>query len=191
MGMTQMGAEAETRTVIGRFAPQPDEVLIQDPRGMTFRTFHFDGVVRVPGYVQWLGGCEMRETYAFHRGVLRFVEIYPNAKFLWSHRNPAKSFGCGVQSHRRRTANVAGGSHQMGDGFRRKFGGDRIVDTSFADLQTEPVSTVARSYARLGLTYSDTAGASVHNYNLADYALPPGHVRKASGNYLGTYDASA
>ena len=26
----------------------------QDLMGMSFRTFHFDGVVRVPGYIAWL-----------------------------------------------------------------------------------------------------------------------------------------
>jgi hypothetical protein len=42
------------------------------------------------------------------------------------------------------------------------------------------VKTVARSHARLGLTFSDAA----HTYDLADY------VRKAFSEYPGTYDAS-
>jgi hypothetical protein len=89
----------------------------QDLMGMSFRTFHFDGVVRVPGYVEWLMHCDMRETYEFHRDVLKllqwrckpnlwhlrtpvhmfaldaFVEVYPNAKFVWSHRDPAEVLG--------------------------------------------------------------------------------------------------
>ena len=96
----------------------------QDLMGMSFRTFHFDGVVRVPGYVEWLLQSDMRETYTFHRDVLKllqwhckpslwhlrtpvhmfalesFVEAYPNAKFLWSHRDPAKVLALGLQSHR-------------------------------------------------------------------------------------------
>ena len=32
----------------------------QDLMGMSFRTFHFDGVVRVPGYLAWLMSCDMR-----------------------------------------------------------------------------------------------------------------------------------
>ena len=88
---------------------------------MSFRTFHFDGVVRVPGYLAWLMQCDMRETYTFHRQVLKLlqwhcpptlwhlktpvhmfsldalVEAYPNAKFLWSHRDPAKVLALGVQ----------------------------------------------------------------------------------------------
>jgi hypothetical protein len=217
----------------------------QDLMGMSFRTFHFDGVVRVPGYVQWLLGCDMRETYTFHRDVLRllqwhckpslwnlrtpvhmfaldaFVEIYPNAKFLWSHRDPTKVLGsvCSLiayvrswSSGRKDLAELgaeqltwwAEGIERAMD-FRRKFGDGRFVDVSFADLQTDPVNTVARSYAQLGLTFSDAARASVrdwadghkpghrgtHTYDLADYGLTPEQVREAFSDYLGTYDASA
>jgi hypothetical protein len=49
-----------------------------------------------------------------------------------------------------------------------------------AVLAANPVKTVARSHARLGLTFSDAA----HTYDLADY------VRKAFSEYPGTYDAS-
>ena len=35
----------------------------QDLMGMSFRTFHFDGAVRVPGYLAGLMDCDMRETY--------------------------------------------------------------------------------------------------------------------------------
>lgn len=89
----------------------------QDLMGMSFRTFHFDGVVRVPGYLAWLMNCDMRETYTFHRQVLKLlqwhcpptlwhlktpvhvfaldalVEAYPSAKFMWSHRDPTKVMG--------------------------------------------------------------------------------------------------
>jgi hypothetical protein len=84
---------------------------------MSFRTYHFDGVVRVPSYIEWLLTCDMRETYEYHKRVLKllqwhckpnlwhlrtpvhmfaldaFVEAYPDAKFLWSHRDPAKVLG--------------------------------------------------------------------------------------------------
>lgn len=100
-----------------------------------------------------------------------------------------------------------GRGHRTGDGlhFRRKFGDDRFVDVSFADLQTDPTNTVARSYAQLGLTFSDAARASVqgwadghkpghrgtHTYDLADYGLSPEQVREEFSDYLATYDASA
>jgi Sulfotransferase family len=217
----------------------------QDLMGMSFRTFHFDGVVRVPGYVEWLLQSDMRETYIFHRDVLKllqwhckpnlwhlrtpvhmfaleaFVEAYPNAKFLWSHRDPAKVLGsvCSLIAYIRSWSSDRKGPEELGAeqlarwaqgmrramAFRQKFGDERFVDVSFADLQTDPVNTVAASYQQLGLTFTDTARARVrewadshqpghrgtHTYDLADYGLTPDQVREAFGDYIAAYDATA
>ena len=67
------------------------------------------------------------------------------------------------------------------------------------------MTTVADSYAKLGLTLTDAARAKVqewadghkpgqrgtHIYELADYGLTEGQVREAFGDYLATYDATA
>lgn len=217
----------------------------QDLMGMSFRTFHFDGVVRVPGYVEWLLQCDMRETYIFHKEVLKllqwhckpslwhlrtpvhmfaldaFVEAYPNAKFLWSHRDPAKVLGsvCSLIAYIRSWSSDRKDPEELGaeqvawwvEGtrramdFRTKFGDDRFVDVSFADLQTDAVDTLARSYEQLGLTFTDSARATVqewadghkpgqrgtHSYELTDYGLTPELVRQAFREYLAIYDASA
>lgn len=217
----------------------------QDLMGMSFRTFHFDGVVRVPSYVEWMLHSDMRETYAFHRDVLKllqwhckpnlwhlrtpvhmfaldaFVEVYPNAKFLWSHRDPAKVLGsvCSLiayvrswSSDRREPGEL--GAEQLAwwaEGMRRamefrsKFGDDRFVDVPFAALQTDPIDTIADSYKKLGLEFTDSARVKVrqwadehkpghrgtHSYELADYGLTPEQVREAFRDYITTYDASA
>jgi hypothetical protein len=217
----------------------------QDLMGMSFRTFHFDGVVRVPGYVEWLLQSDMRETYIFHRDVLKllqwhckpnlwhlrtpvhmfaleaFVEAYPNAKFLWSHRDPAKVLGsvCSLIAYIRSWSSDRKDPEELGAeqlawwaeatrramAFRQKFGGERFVDVSFADLQTDPVHTVAAGYQQLGLTFTDSARARVrewadshkpghrgtHTYDLADYGLTPDQVREAFGDYIAAYDATA
>lgn len=217
----------------------------QDLMGMSFRTFHFDGVVRVPSYVEWLIDCDMRETYSFHKDVLKllqwhckpnlwhlrtpvhmfaldaFVDAYPNAKFLWSHRDPAKVLGsvCSLiayvrswSSDRREPGEL--GAEQLAwwaEGMRRamefrsKFGDDRFVDVPFAALQTDPIDTIADSYKKLGLEFTDSARVKVrqwadehkpghrgtHSYELADYGLTPEQVREAFRDYITTYDASA
>ena len=217
----------------------------QDLMGMSFRTFHFDGVVRVPSYVEWLMRSDMRETYIFHRDVLKllqwhckpnlwhlrtpvhmfaleaFVEAYPNAKFLWSHRDPAKVLGsvCSLIAYIRSWSSDRKDPEELGAeqlawwaeatrramAFRQKFGGERFVDVSFADLQTDPVHTVAAGYQQLGLTFTDSARARVrewadshkpghrgtHTYDLADYGLTPDQVREAFGDYIAAYDATA
>ena len=217
----------------------------QDLMGMSFRTYHFDGVVRVPSYVEWLLETDMRETYSHHLQVLKllqwhckpslwqlrtpvhmfaldaFVEVYPNAKFLWSHRDPAKVLGsvCSLIAYVRSWSSDRRDLHELGAeqlawwamgtqramDFRRTFGDDRFVDVSFADLQTNPVETVADSYQKLGLEFSDAAHTKVrewadghepgqrgtHTYELADFGLTEEQVRDAFAGYLATYDASA
>jgi hypothetical protein len=217
----------------------------QDLMGMSFRTYHFDGVVRVPGYVQWLMRCDMRETYTFHKSVLKllqwhckpnlwhlrtpvhmfaldaFVDAYPDAKFLWSHRDPARVLGsvCSLIAYIRSWSSDRKDPEELGAeqlawwveaieramDFRKKFGDDRFVDVSFADLQTDPVNTVAASYDQLGLAFNESARTQVqewasqhkpgrrgtHTYELADYGLTPEQVRESFGNYLATFDATA
>ena len=217
----------------------------QDLMGMSFRTFHFDGVVRVPGYIEWLVDTDMRETYEFHKQVLQllqwhckpnlwqlrtpvhmfaldaFVEVYPNAKFLWSHRDPAKVLGsvCSLISYIRSWSSDRKDPKELGAeqlawwalgvqralDFRKKFGDDRFVDVSFNDLQNDSVATVAGSYEQLGLTFTDSARAKVqewadghkpghrgaHNYELSDYGLTTEQVHEAFAEYMAIYDASA
>jgi hypothetical protein len=211
--------------------------------GMSFRTFHFDGAVRAPGYLAWVMDCDMRETYTFHRRVLRLlqwhcppvlwhlktpvhmfaldalVDAYPNAKFLWSHRDPAKVMGsvCSLIQYVRSWSSDRNDAKELGDeqvdswvegvrramDFRSRTGDDRFADVSFADLQSDPVGTLRRSYQRLGLSFTDATYASVsqwaaahkpgsrgaHDYALTDYGLTPESVRERFADYLATYDA--
>jgi Sulfotransferase family len=217
----------------------------QDLMGMSFRTFHFDGAVRVPSYLAWLMHCDMRETYTFHRRVLKLlqwhcpptlwhlktpvhmfaldalVEAYPGAKFMWSHRDPAKVMAsvCSLIRYVRSWSSDRDDPAELGAeqldswaeavrramDFRKRFGDDRFSDVAFADLQNDPVRTLQASYASLGLTFSDRTARSVerwahehkpgsrgsHDYELADYGLTPQGVRERFAEYLASYDASA
>ena len=217
----------------------------QDLMGMSFRTFHFDGVVRAPGYLAWLMDCDMRGTYTFHRRALKLlqwhcppvlwhlktpvhmfaldalVEAYPNAKFLWSHRDPAKVMGsvCSLIQYVRSWSSDRNDAKEVGAEqvdswveavrrameFRNRVGDDRFADVSFADLQTDPVPTLQTSYESLGLSFTDATLHSVmqwaqghrpgsrgaHEYDLADYGLTPEGVRERFADYLAAYDATA
>jgi hypothetical protein len=216
----------------------------QDLMGMSFRTFHFDGAVRVPSYLEWLMHCDMRETYTFHRRVLKLlqwhcpptlwhlktpvhmfsldalVEAYPNAKFLWSHRDPAKVLGsvCSLIRYVRSWSSDRDDPEELGSeqleswaeavhramDFRRRVGDSRFADVAFADLQDDPVGTLQAGYASLGLTFSEDTERAVeqwahehkpgsrgaHNYELADYGLTPEGVREQFADYLHAYDAT-
>jgi hypothetical protein len=143
---------------------------------------------------------------AFCRGV-------PKAKFLWSHRDPAKVLGsvCSLIAYIRSWSSDRRDSHELGAeqlawwakgigramDFRKKFGDDRFVDVSFADLQRDSVKTVADSYERLGLEFgADRPGEvqewvgghrpgqrGTHTYELADYGLTVEQVRERFSEY--------
>ncbi|MGO8966260.1 sulfotransferase family protein [Mycobacterium sp.] len=217
----------------------------QDLMGMSFRTFHFDGAVRVPSYLAWLMDCDMSETYVFHRRVLKLlqwrcppvlwhlktpvhmfaldalVEAYPDAKFMWSHRDPAKVMGsvCSLIRYVRSWSSDRDDPEELGAeqldswaeavrramDFRKRVGEERFSDVAFADLQSDPVNTLRASYESLGLVFSDAAANAVerwavehkpgtrgaHDYQLADFGLTPEAVRERFVEYLHTYDATA
>ncbi|KLO28762.1 sulfotransferase [Mycolicibacter heraklionensis] len=217
----------------------------QDIMGMNFRTVHFDGVVRVPAYLRWVLQCDMGETYTYHRRVLKLlqwhcpptlwhlktpvhifaldalVEAYPNAKFMWSHRDPAKVMAsvCSLIQYVRSWSSDRDDAHELGaeqldiwaEGvrramdFRKRVGDERFADVAFSDLQSDPVNTLQNAYARLGLDYTDETHRRVqdwaeehkpgsrgsHTYTLADYGLTADRVRGEFAEYLRTYDATA
>ncbi len=217
----------------------------QDLMGMSFRTFHFDGVVRVPSYLSWLMDCDMRETYTYHRRVLKLlqwhckpslwhlktpvhifaldalVDAYPNAKFMWSHRDPTKVLAsvCSLIKYVRSWSSDRDDADELGaeqlaswaEGvrramdFRKRVGDDRFADVSFADLQVNPVGALQDAYKQLGLGFTDATLRSVeqwadghkpgargaHDPDLSDYGLTPDRVRASFAEYLATYDATA
>ncbi|EID13470.1 sulfotransferase family protein [Mycobacterium xenopi RIVM700367] len=216
----------------------------QDLMGMSFRTVHFSGVVRVPRYLNWVMECDMHETYTYHRRVLKLLQwhcpprlwhlktpvhmfsldalvaAYPDAKFMWSHRDPAKVMGsvCSLIRYVRSWSSDRDdprglGSEQLhcwAEGvrramdFRKRFGHERFADVSFAELQADPVNTLKNSYERLGLRFTEDTYRSVqrwasdhrpgsrgtHEYSLSDYGLTPEIVREHFAEYLANYDAT-
>jgi hypothetical protein len=217
----------------------------QDLMGMSFRTYHFDGVVRVPSYLAWLMNCDMRGTYAYHRRVLKLlqwhcpptlwhlktpvhmfaldalVEAYPNAKFLWSHRDPAKVLAsvCSLIRYVRSWSSDRDDPEELGAeqleswaeavrramDFRERIGENRFADVAFADLQRDPVAALQSAYQTLDLDFTAATRSSIqdwaanhkpgargsHDYELSDYGLTPARVRASFERYLEAYDATA
>jgi hypothetical protein len=213
----------------------------QDLLGMTFRTAHFDGYARVPSYTDWVRDADMRATYEYHRKVLRLLQwkcpprlwhlktpvhmfalddllsSYPNARFLWSHRDPASVLVsvCDLISYTRSWVSDRDDSRELGRDelaswaeavrramdFRARIGEDRFADVAHADLQSDPVGAIERAYSAVGLTFPATSrsavaawaeqhkprGRSVPGRDLADFGLTADEVRQAFSGYLDQY----
>ena len=147
------------------------------------------------------------------------MNAYPEAKFLWSHRDPAKVLGsvCSLIHYCRSWASDRDDSMELGAeqlerwwlgvsramDFRARVGDERFADVAFADLQTDPIGTLDAAYERVGLTFPEasrravTAWASghepgahgTHTYDLADFGLEAGQVRERFAPYLEAFAA--
>ncbi len=142
---------------------------------MSFRTPHFDGSARVPSYMAWVVDCDMRGTYEYHRRVLQLlqwhcpprlwhlktpvhmfaldalIEAYPDARFLWSHRDPARVLGsvCSLMHYTRSWSSDRDDALELGPemterwaeaveramDFHARVGDERFADVPFAALQ--------------------------------------------------------
>jgi len=213
----------------------------QDLMGMSFRTVHFDGFARVPSYLEWVIDTDMEETYRYHRRVLRLlqwhcgptlwhlktpvhmfaldalVDAYPNARFLWSHRDPTKVLGsvCSLIHYTRswssdRDDPVELGTEQLDRwwiavrramDFRERMGDERFADVSFSDLQTDPVSALAGALERIGIPFGASSQSSVerwarshepgahgtHTYELSEFGLDAEQISERFAPYCAAF----
>jgi len=209
----------------------------QDLLGMEFRTQHFCGQYWIPSYAGWHRDCAMGSAYRYHRRALKLLqwrcppprwhlhspvhmfslesllETYPDARFLMTHRDPAKVLGsvCSLVSAMlslasdRRDPDAVGRAQteaweealRRAVRFRDRIGEERFADVYFDDLGADPVATVERAYARLGLPFTGAARAGMaewaaanprgrhgtHRYRLEDYGVDPAEVRRRFGFY--------
>jgi hypothetical protein len=95
--------------------------------------------------------------------------VYPDAKFLWTHRDPADVIGsvCSLIAHTRSWVSDRAEGDELGRqqlevwaeavrralAFRDRVGESGFADVSWADLQTDPVGAVSDAFDRLGLGF--------------------------------------
>ena len=213
----------------------------QDLLGMEFKTAHFDGMAHVPSYTKWVTACDMDGAYVYHRRTLKLLQsqcpprlwhlktpvhmlaldaltkCYPEALFLWTHRDPAEVLGsvCSLVSYTRSWVSDRDDSSRLGIeqmdlwsealqramSFREAHGEGHFADVFFEELNEDPVGTVRRAYEHLGLELSEDAGGRMqhwarqnargsrgsHEFDLGDFALSPGDVRERFSFYCGHF----
>lgn len=204
----------------------------QDLLGMAFRTTHFDGMARVPSYLDWTLEADMTPAYEYHRRVLKLLQwrcppkrwhlktpvhlltldalsaVYPDARFIWTHRDPAEVIGsvCSLISYLRAMVSDRSDPREIasrqldlwtealrrGLAFRARAGEERFADVHQRDLVRDGVGTVRAAYSELGKTLSDAAAEAMrrrlaehprgehgtHEYDLAEFGLDRKTVRE-------------
>ncbi|HXW35368.1 MAG TPA: sulfotransferase, partial [Acidimicrobiales bacterium] len=220
------------------YVQEPDgPTECQDLLGMAFRTAHFDGMAHVPSYTEWVLQCDMGSAYAMHRGTLQLLQwkcpprlwhlktpvhalslqsllsAYPDARFLWTHRDPAAVLGsvCSLIQYTRSWVSDRDDSLELGkqqvalwnEAMRRaievrdSIGEERFADVHFHEFDADPVSAVERAYEQIELPFGESgrkrverwASAhrrgdhGVHTYELGDFGLDADRVRDSFAFY--------
>ena len=150
----------------------------QDLLGMDMRTSHFDGMAIVPSYTRWVLECDMTPAYVIHRRTLQLlqwhcppyqwhlktpvhmlslpalVSVYPDARFIWTHRDPSEVMGsvCSLIEYTRSWVSdqvdrdIGAGQTAIwaealrrAMAFRDELGEERFADVGFAEFNRDPV----------------------------------------------------
>lgn len=222
-------------------ATSPTENI--DLLGQHFATQHFEGMAHVPGYVRWwLDDCDMVPAYRHHERVLKllqwrcppsrwflksppdlacldaFVTVYPNARIVWTHRDPATVLAsvCKLIWIVRRMQTEHVDVHELGReqlalwstgvrralAFRRRIGEERFADVFMHDLVARPIETVAQLYERIGLPFTAAAESAMRAwsaehpqhkhgalpYTLDEFGLSQAEVHDAFADYVRHFD---
>jgi hypothetical protein len=125
------------------------------------------------------------------------TSVYPDAMFVWTHRDPADVLGsvCSLIAYTRSWVSDRDDSFELGPqqaelwsealrraiAFRDEVGEERFCDISWAELQSDPVSVIGRAYDKLGLEFSAEARRRMEEWRTAN---PPG----AHGSHEFTLD---
>jgi hypothetical protein len=206
--------------------PQEDLVMLA---GLNMHAYH--GVYPMPDdFLSWWAGADFASTYAYHRRVLQhlqserpphlwllkspphlfkleaFAAEYPDARFVMTHRDPAKvipsvsSVHYALNAERCRPGALDKTTYGprwtafWSDGVeraleaRRRIGEDRFIDVWNDDVVRDPVGTFRDLYARLGIAFSEPLQAAVADYNRRNAPGARGEHRYTPEEYGVTRD---
>lgn len=194
----------------------------QDLLGLEFRTSHFDGMATVPSYTRWVLDCDMTPAYQWHHRTLQLLQwhcpprqwhlktpvhmlslpalhaVYPDARFIWTHRDPAEVMGsvCSLIAYTRSWVSeqppVGIGAEQTAIWqealrramrFRAEHGEERFADISFEALNRDPLGTVAASFEKLNVPFDGASQAAVQQWSAAHRPGQEGTHEFAMGEF--------
>lgn len=181
-------APPELKSMLPSSADGPAECL--ELLNLSFRCAMLDTVAQTPSYGEWLMDCDYGPAYRYHQRALKLLQwrrppnrwrlktpahmfgidaldaVYPDAKFVITHRDPAKVMASLASVETAVVRMYTGhadphyfGRHCVDDwdralrrflAFRDRVGEQRFYDIAFADLQRDPLGSVRGLYGWLG-----------------------------------------
>lgn len=176
-------------------------------------------------YTAWWSDADFASTYAYHRRVLKllqsrrgprlwllkapvhlfkleaFAAEYPNAKFIWTHRDPAKVIpsvsSLQYRLNEERCIEGALDKRDYGprftafwtDGMRRalaardRIGDDRFIDIWNDEVVKSPVETFERLYEKLGFAFTGECRRGIEDYSRRNARGAHGEHRYTAEEY--------
>ena len=210
--------------------------------GLDFKSGHFEGMFNIPSYHDWLFSTDLTSAYEWHKKTLQLLQwraptkrwmlkypshtialpaivaVYPNARFVVTHRDPVKSItsvcslvhkGAGALWAKedlaflgRQWTNIVEKQLRRMMGFREGAGADRFIDFSNDQLVRAPLPTLERLYDWMGAEITPAARAGFeeriasnpkgvygeHKYSPETYGLDVGELRERFRFYTDHYD---
>jgi Sulfotransferase family len=209
--------------------------------GHDFKNVNWEARGKLPNYRDYLyGNIDMRPAYAYHKRFLQILqadapgvwnlkmpshalyldtllEFYPDARLIWSHRDPLTATGsfCSLIDNGGLMSIGFSDKKWIGENMpmqsvqhverimdvRDRLGEDRIIDSHYADLMRDPIGSMRTLYAALGDEFTPEAEAGMkawladnpqtkfgrHAYKLGEYGLAPETLRPRFERYLSRY----
>ena len=164
--------------------------------GGEFKSIHFETQGTFDTYGAWFESCDMVPAYEFHRLCLQVLQsgiptqrwalktpghlwhldalytVYPDARVVWTHRDPLKvvgsvaSLNCTLHAVTTDKVDFAGVARRWqdkclhgiaaGTQFRNQRGpDDTVFDLQYAELMDDPVGSVERIYRHFDMELDD------------------------------------
>jgi hypothetical protein len=208
-----------------------------DLLALSFRAHQYEGMARMPSFFEWWVAADLTAAYELHRRVIQLLgwhcpparwhlrnpsdifrfetvlDAYPDARFVWCHRDPAAVFAslCELIAEVRLMGADAVDRTEIGREqlrqwslamdrgleARARLGDERFVDVWHHEVIADPVATLASTYKGIGWEFTDRAGGAAatwladhdrtahgeHHPQLADYGLDAQQVRDRLAGY--------
>ena len=216
----------QSQHIVDPDGPEEDLVMLAP---LNMHSYH--GAYPMPAdYIDWWADADFSSTYAYHRRVLKllqsrrgprlwllkapvhlfkldaFAAEYPNAKFVWTHRDPARVIPSVSSLQYRLNAErcdegvldkLAYGPKFVDfwvDGISRalaaraRIGEDRFVDVWNDDVVAKPIETFEALYDKLGFDFTPAVRSGLEDYNCRNARGAHGEHRYTAEEYGLTTD---
>ena len=217
------------------WADDPTEcifLLAQD-----FKALSWEARLPMPGYSKWILECDVTSAYEYHKKVLQILQskapgtwnlkmpshavfvqtlkkVYPDARLIWTHRNPYQTFAssCSLNRFTQSMTGIDPDPEYIGDNATRRLGAhirgalagkkmlgdDAIYDIYYKDLMKDPIAEMRKLYKWLGDRFTPEVESAMrhwikthpqnqfgkHKYSLEEFGQSRQSLAPIFGDYV-------